>query len=85
VSAAPKRPPRLRKGDRLNFDTLLRAARHGRLALLSAIRKADQRPVALVCAMGNDGETILPVPVAVMVEGNPFDLFEDPTLLDEKE
>lgn len=76
----PKKPPRLRKGDRMNFDTLLRAADDGALALVIAIRKADQRPVALVCAMQqNDDETITPVPFAVMVEGNPFELFDDPT------
>lgn len=73
--------PKLRKGDRLNFDTLLRAASDGALALVSAVRKADQQPVALVCAMQtNEDQTITPVPFAVMVEGNPFDLFEDPTL-----
>lgn len=43
-------PPKLRKGDRLNFNTLRRAADDGALALISAIRKADQQPVALVCA-----------------------------------
>jgi len=77
----PTKPPRLRKGDRANFDTLLRAAGDGALALVSAVRKADQHPVALVCAMQRNGdETITPVPFAVMVEGNPFDLFDDPTL-----
>ena len=76
----PNKPPRLRKGDRVNFDTLLRAVDDGALALVSAIRKADQQPVALVCAMQqNDDDTITPVPFAVLVEGNPFELFEDPT------
>lgn len=74
-------PPKLRKGDRMNFDTLLRAASDGALALVSAIRKSDQRRVALVCAMQtNDDDTITPMPFAVMVEGNPFELFEDPIL-----
>ena len=73
--------PRLRKGDRANFQTLLRAADDGALALVSTIRKADQQPVALVCAMQqNPDETITPVPFAVMVEGNPFELFGDPTV-----
>jgi hypothetical protein len=77
----PQKPPKLRDGDRLNFDTLLRAADDGALALVSAIRKADQQSVALVCAMQtNDDETITPVPFAVMVEGNPLELFEDPTV-----
>ena len=49
----PKNPPTLRKGDRQNFETLLRAASDGALALVSAIRKADQNPVALLCADGD--------------------------------
>jgi hypothetical protein len=77
----PTTPPRLRKGDRTNFQTLLRAADDGALALLNAIRKADQQPVALVCAMQtNTDDTITPVPFAVMVEGDPFELYEDPTV-----
>ena len=75
------KPTRLRQGDQMNFETLLRAANDGALALVSAIRKADQQSVALICAMQtNDDDTITPVPVAVMVEGNPFDLFDDPTV-----
>lgn len=67
--------------DRMNFDTLLRAAGDGALALVSAIRKADQKPVALVCAMQvNEDDTITPVPFAVMVEDNPFEIFDDPTI-----
>ena len=74
-------PPKLPKGDRSNFQTLLRAAGDDALALVSAIRKADQQPVALVCAMQqNEDDTITPIPFAVMVEGNPFELFEDPTI-----
>jgi len=77
----PNTPPKLRKGDRANFQTLLRAAGDGALALVSAIRKADQQPVALVCAMQhNPDDTITPVPFAVLVEGNPFDLYDDPTI-----
>jgi len=73
-------PPKLSKADRANFDTLQRASDAGHLALLSAIRKADDRPVALVCAMQENADgTITPVPFAVMVEGNPFELFHDPT------
>lgn len=77
----PTLPPKLRKGDRTNFNTLLRAADNSDLALVSAIRKDDQLPVALICAMSvNEDETITPIPLAVMVEGNPFEIFEDPTI-----
>jgi hypothetical protein len=76
------KPPTLLRGYRANFQTMLQASDNGDLALVSAIRKADQQPVALVCAMQrNDDQTITPVPFAVMVEGNPFELFEDPTVL----
>lgn len=74
-------PPELRPGYKRNFQTLLRAAGYADLALVSAIRKSDQKPVALVCAMQTNGDqTITPVPLAVMCEGNPFDDFEDPTV-----
>lgn len=77
-----KTPKELRKGDKANFETLLRAAAEGDLALISAIRKSDQKQVALVVAMQtNADESITPVPFAVMVEGNPFELFEDPTVI----
>lgn len=72
--------PALLPGDRVNFQQLLRAADNKALALVSAIRKSDQQPVALVCAMQeNDDGTVTPIPFAVMVEGSPFELFEDPT------
>lgn len=77
----PKHPMALRPGDRANYDTLLRAAENGDLALISTTRKSDGAKVALVCAMGYDSETkqFLPSPLAVMIEGNPFELFDDPT------
>lgn len=67
-------------GHQANFATLKRASKNGDLALLSAVRKLDGANVALVCAMGrNDAGFIRPAPLAVMVEGNPYELFEDPT------
>jgi len=76
------KPPALLPGYRDNFNTMLRASKEGDLALVSAIRKADKKPVALVCAIQrNPDETMTPVPFAVMCEGNPFEDFEDPTVL----
>ena len=68
--------PPLSKADKANFATLQRADRAGDLALMSAIRRVDRKPVALVCAVGHDGTTFAFTPVAVMVEGNPFEDFE---------
>ena len=74
----PKIPPPLSEADKANFATLKQAAGNGDLALVSVIRKADQQPVSLVCAMGHEGGIYYPAPLAVMIEGNPFELFEDP-------
>lgn len=73
-------PPPLANSDNANFATLRRAEANGDLALVSAIRKADQKPVALVCAMQIEGDFIRPMPLAVLIEGNPFEDFEDPTV-----
>lgn len=71
-------PEALRVGDIKNFETLQRACADGNLALLSARRKADGAKVALVCAMSRDGDQHIIGPLAVMVEGNPYELFEPP-------
>lgn len=76
-----KHPMALAKGHVENFETLRRACLAGDLALVSAVRKGDQAKVALVCAMQqNDDGTITPVPFAEMVNGNPFEMYEDPTV-----
>lgn len=80
-------PPKLRKGDRANFSTLCQALEDQRLALVSAVRKSDNKPVALVCAVSDvpNSDDLRPMPLAVMIEGNPFEDFYDPTVTLEKE
>src|SRR4051794_35575357 len=73
-------PGPLLQADKANFETLLRAHTNQDLALVSAVRKNDQKPVALLCAMSRQGKWIRPIPLAVMIEGDPFEDFEDPTL-----
>jgi len=89
----PATPPALHEGHRANFTTLLAAAKAHRvglvssirIALVSSIRKSDGAPVALICAVNIDDSGSEPfygfVPLAVMVEGDPYEDFEDPTLL----
>jgi len=64
--------------DRQNFDALSRAFVAGDVALMEVRRVADHAVVAAICAVsfieGEYGFT----PFAVMVEGNPFDLFDPP-------
>ena len=72
-------PPALEDGYRVNFETLQEADRNGDLALVSAIRKADNQPVALICAVSWDGSDYQLSPLAVMCEGNPYEDFIPPT------
>lgn len=64
--------------DTQNFATLLLAASRGQLALLEVRRRSDQKAVAAVCAVGLDGSDYLFTPLALMVEVNPFDVFDPP-------
>ena len=82
MTTAVPQPPKLPKGHRANFETLKKAHRNGDLALVSATRKADGAPVALVCAIEilENGD-FRPIPLAEMVNDNPFELYNDPTIV----
>lgn len=74
-------PPKLTEGHKANFKTLQRAHENGDLCLVSAIRRSDQSPVALVCATQETPEGMVQiVPLAAMCEGNPYENFLNPTL-----
>lgn len=64
--------------DRKNFDTLSRAFQDGSAALLEVQRVSDHKRVSAICAVGFDGETYSFTPFAILVEGNPFELFNPP-------
>ena len=65
----------LGNGDKHNFETLKLACKNNDLALVQSTRKADGKKVALVCAVGKDGKEYVFSPVAVMIEGNPYEDF----------
>lgn len=78
TDAVQRYPVALRKADIDNFETINHAGMMGDLALVSAVRKSDQKNVALVTAVGyQNGEHIL-APLAVMIEGNPYEDFVPP-------
>lgn len=72
----------LRKCDAQNYDTLLNAAKSEcrKLALLPSIRKDDGSDVDLICEIHYDIEKdeYFPVPLAIMIKGDPFESFENP-------
>lgn len=64
---------------RINFQTMLRAAQDGQLALMECIDKRTGKPVSVVCMVNQpEGEDIEMVPVATMFDVSPYDVLEPP-------
>lgn len=63
---------------RTNFDTLLRAARQGDLALMECADAATGEPRYVLCALGRDGVDYVVTPFGHLADGNPFDLYRPP-------
>ena len=68
----------LRPADVANFETLRGAFENGHVALVEVKRRSDGAEVAALCAVGREAEEFTLTPFAVMVEGNPFELFSPP-------
>lgn len=75
----------LRVGDKRNFETLCKAFKDGQVALLDVRRKSDGAKVAAVVSVVYNHKTrdYSFTPFAIMVEGNPFELFDPPSTEDE--
>ena len=68
----------LREPDKVNFDTLIRAFSAGDVALVEVKRLSDDAPVAAICAIGQEDDMFVLTPFAILVEGNPFELYSPP-------
>lgn len=74
-------PGPLTDAQKANFVTLQRAERNKDLAIVSAIRKSDRANVALIVAVQRDNNgSFSIVPLAEMINGDPYELYEDPTV-----
>ncbi|MBB3386281.1 MULTISPECIES: DUF6117 family protein [unclassified Rhizobium] len=63
---------------RTNFDTLLRAAADGNLALMECLDAATREPRYVLCAVGrSDGEFVF-TPFGHLADGNPYDAYLPP-------
>ena len=60
---------------RENFQTLLRAAANGDLALMECTDAITGAPRYVICAVGCDKEEYLFTPFGHMAEGNPFEAY----------
>lgn len=64
---------------RTNFQTLLRAAESGDLALMECADAATGEPRYVICAVGRDGAEYIFTPFGHLADGNPFDAYLPPT------
>jgi hypothetical protein len=58
---------------RANFQTLLRAAADGNLALMECTDALTGEPRYVICAVGRDGAGFVFTPFGHLADGNPFD------------
>ncbi|SMH29768.1 DUF6117 family protein [Mesorhizobium australicum] len=63
---------------RANFQTLLRAAGDGNLALMECLDAETAQPRYVICAVGRDGTDYTFTPFGHLAEGNPFDAYGPP-------
>jgi hypothetical protein len=64
---------------RANFETLLRAAGEGNLALLECADAVTGEPLYVICAVGRDGASFVFTPFGHLADGNPFDAYRPPS------
>ena len=63
---------------RANFETLLRAAADGNLALIECVDAATGTPRYVIFAVGRDGEDFVFTPFGHLAEGNPYEAYVPP-------
>lgn len=61
-----------------NFETLQNAFRDENIAIMECQRRSDGEIVALLCAINYGGGEAQFVPLAEMVNGNPYELYDPP-------
>lgn len=62
-----------------NFNTLLRAANDGNLALLDVLDTQTGKPARALCAVEHDGKSYTFVPLATMIEDDPYERYAPPS------
>ena len=63
---------------RTNFQTLLRAAASGDLALMECTGAATGEPRYVICAVGREDGDFVFTPFGHLAEGNPYDAYLPP-------
>lgn len=68
----------LMPGHTANFDTLVAAISNDDAALMECKLKSTGESVAVICAVNRDGEDLVMVPMAMLFNGDPYELLEPP-------
>ena len=63
---------------RANFQTLMRAAENGDLALMECADAETGAPRYVICAVGRNGGEYLFTPFGHLAEGNPYEAYRPP-------
>jgi hypothetical protein len=63
---------------RANFNTLLRAAEDGSLALMECTDTVTGEPRYVICAVGRDDGDYVFTPFGHLADGNPYDVYRPP-------
>ena len=63
---------------RTNFNTLLRAAGSGDLALMKCLDAQSREPRYVLCAVGHEGEQFMFTPFGHLAPGNPYEAYLPP-------
>jgi len=61
-----------------NFQTLMRAAENGDLALMECSDAETGAPRYVICAVGHNGGEYLFTPFGHLAEGNPYEAYRPP-------
>jgi len=69
----------LSKGHKANFETIIKAAKAGDLALLECTEQATGKRRAVICAVVFDGKEHLITPFCHLSDGNPYEEYVDPS------
>ena len=64
---------------RANFQTLLRAAADGNLALMECNDAVTGEPRYVICAVRRDGTDFVFAPFGHLADGNPYDTYLPPS------
>lgn len=68
----------IRPTQKKNYETLLSAAKSGRLLLMECTDAATGEPRDVICAVNAIGGEYEMVPLAVMVWGDPYEMYVPP-------